>query len=123
MSAETVDDCCKSYLHKVLPADASLTQRIETRRAFYAGTWTALQLVLSISEDEREAEAQLRAWLQECEAFNAQVKTRRAWAMSRTPWVVLRYDVQPPQLECQRCGSRQELTLPAHRHCKERKAE
>lgn len=30
----------------------------------------------------------------------------------KMPWVVLQYDVQPPELRCKRCGSREVVNLP-----------
>jgi hypothetical protein len=42
----------KSYESRVLPADADETQRLETRRAFYAGAWHLLQVMIRLGEDD-----------------------------------------------------------------------
>jgi hypothetical protein len=62
----------ESYQSQVMPHDAGHSQRVETRRAFYAGAQAVLQMALAIGEDS-VSEAQgiilLETLKRECEAF------------------------------------------------------
>ena len=63
-----------SYRRDVVPARAPLIQLQETRRAFYAGAWAALQLLAAVSSDdvsEDAGAAYIESLHQECRDFVA----------------------------------------------------
>jgi hypothetical protein len=62
----------ESYERDVMPRDAGQDQRVETRRAFYAGAKAVLQMALQIGEDsvsEAQGVILLETLKRECEAF------------------------------------------------------
>lgn len=71
-----------TYEHRVLPGNCSDNQRIETRRAFYAGAAALLDLMISgMSDDEHctpEDEDHLNGLKDECDQFLAEVIAGRA---------------------------------------------
>jgi hypothetical protein len=75
MRLETVAESWATYRAKVLPADASQVQVVETRRSFYAGVYFCLMnLAFNIgddSTDEEEGLRELEKLKAECEAFAA----------------------------------------------------
>jgi hypothetical protein len=50
----TIFDKWKTYERVVIPAEASVSQREECRRAFYAGAWAAFGLVMAAVAPENE---------------------------------------------------------------------
>lgn len=73
MTVESVAASFATYCARVLPTDASDTQILECRRAFYAGAYFLLMNVAyNIGDDstsEDEGVAQLERLKDECEAF------------------------------------------------------
>lgn len=68
--SETLRQKWESYLTEVLPADAPEIQRVECRRAFYAGAKAVQAMLLATSElDEDSAVAVLERLDGELEAF------------------------------------------------------
>lgn len=64
----------ESYRAGVVPFDAPAVQVRETRKAFYAGAWAALNLLLELGRDslsEDEGARALEALHEECRAFSA----------------------------------------------------
>jgi len=57
MQADTVDNAWYSYARNVIPNDAPEVQYTECRRAFHAGAWAVLQVVIGIGEDSSVSEA------------------------------------------------------------------
>lgn len=77
----TIADQWASYEAEVLPATAGETQRIETRRGFYAGAQALLALINSVSIDdvsEDQGAAMIEQLHQELMAFSRDVQARRA---------------------------------------------
>ena len=62
-----------SYEAEVVPAEASDVQRLETKRAFYAGAWALLCMILhktqEIEEDDPAGQSFLKALHDELESF------------------------------------------------------
>lgn len=60
-----------SYEAEVLPPDAGETQRVETRRAFFAGSWHVLRTLIQLGDDfpVDEAAEVLERIRREIEAF------------------------------------------------------
>ena len=52
MTVDTIEATWESYRRDVLPADAPVVQRVECRRAFYAGFHAMLQVCLALGSDE-----------------------------------------------------------------------
>lgn len=76
----TLQSQWQSYADNVLPKDAPTVQRIETRRAFYAGAGAFFGLmtgdVCDVSDDA--GVAMIENWRQELAAFNAAVQAGSA---------------------------------------------
>jgi hypothetical protein len=68
----------ESYERGVMPADASEAQRIETRRAFYAGAQAAFAMVRSLPNDETAAVECLVGFQLELAQFAADVESGKA---------------------------------------------
>jgi hypothetical protein len=71
----------ESYERDVMPHDAGHSQRVETRRAFYAGAQAVLQMALAIGEDsvsEAQGVFALEVLRQECEAFVGLIREGKA---------------------------------------------
>jgi hypothetical protein len=58
----TISEGWTSYLQKVLPIDVGKVQRVETKRAFYAGAWHLLQAFKQMPDALTEEEGV--AWLE-----------------------------------------------------------
>lgn len=71
ISTETIADVYREFEKKCLPADAGANQRIETRRAFYAGCATMFGLVTSMcsTDSDDDGEALLSRLSSELEAY------------------------------------------------------
>lgn len=65
----TVADIWKSYNNEVLPADATETHRIETKRSFYAGFNAAFYMTLDKVSDQQK-----RVWEEELNTFVEMVR-------------------------------------------------
>lgn len=65
--AETVREMWQDYARAVLPRNASPTQVIETRRAFYGGAWS-LQCRCEANTIAGMETADFVAWLEKLEA-------------------------------------------------------
>jgi len=77
---ETVAQMWESF-SKVIPADAPDVQRIEMRRAFYAGVWGLLCSAKAVGRDEVSEEAGVAYFESvdaECRAFQADLLAGRA---------------------------------------------
>jgi hypothetical protein len=61
MADTTVQEGWMTYLQKVVPVDSGPTQKVETRRAFYAGAWHLLQMMKGLPDTWTEDEG--AAWL------------------------------------------------------------
>jgi len=57
----------------VVPPGASPTQVTETRRAFYGGALSLLDIVRQLPADDDAGVAELQALYDECRAFHKQV--------------------------------------------------
>lgn len=76
----------ESYDTHVLPANASETQRVETRRAFYAGAQAMFGLIQTLGEDSADdlneptdAEIdQIEGWEKELQGFVEQIRAGEA---------------------------------------------
>lgn len=74
----TMEGLWSSYAREVLPADAPEVQRVECRRAFYAGA-KAFEYALSEPPDELGgAVAQIAGLIDELEAFAGDVREGRS---------------------------------------------
>lgn len=56
------------YEREVIPADAGLTQRVESKRAFYAGAWCVLCLLAEACDDDDVDEDALGQYMDALEA-------------------------------------------------------
>jgi hypothetical protein len=77
----TLAEQWQTYAAQVLPANASRTQRIETRRGFYAGAQALLALINGVSIDDvsiDQGAAMLELLHQELLAFGNDVQAGRA---------------------------------------------
>lgn len=75
----TLDQEWLEYASKVLPKGCSLVQKQETRRAYYAGIWTLLQMVKGLGDEavsEEQAAQELEKLENECISFISQVGTK-----------------------------------------------
>jgi hypothetical protein len=48
----SIEECWTAYADRVLPADAGVVQRYETRKAFYAGFWSMLSICIRLGESD-----------------------------------------------------------------------
>jgi hypothetical protein len=48
----TIEECWTAYARRVLPPDAGVVQRHETRKAFYAGFWSMMSVCLRLGEPD-----------------------------------------------------------------------
>lgn len=70
----------KSYLDNVVPKNAGADQVMETRRAFYAGSWAMLQRLQSLGDDaysEAQGVVMLEMLSLELKAFLARLGINR----------------------------------------------
>ena len=58
--ASTIRHGWESYAAAVIPLEAERTQRIESRRCFYAGAWYLLQILNRVAEDDISEDAGVR---------------------------------------------------------------
>ncbi|MEH2029827.1 MAG: hypothetical protein V7K67_09145 [Nostoc sp.] len=68
-----------NYASKVLPKGCPPVQKQETRRAYYAGIWTLLQMVKELGDDEVSEEQgaqELEKLEEECVSFMSQVGSK-----------------------------------------------
>lgn len=68
-----------NYASRILPKGCSPVQRQETRRAYYAGIWTLLQMVKAIGDDEASEEQgvqELEKLENECISFMSQIGSK-----------------------------------------------
>ncbi|MBN3875229.1 hypothetical protein [Nostoc sp. JL23] len=73
---KTLEQEWLEYASKVLPKGCSPIQRQETRRAYYAGIWTLLQMVKELGDEEVSEEQgaqELDKLENECASFISQV--------------------------------------------------
>jgi len=73
MRMRTIREKWESYLARVVPPGASPTQVTETRRAFYGGALSLLDIVRQLPADDDAGVAELQALYDECRAFHKQV--------------------------------------------------
>jgi hypothetical protein len=74
--ANRMFDQWNDYRATVLPPRADMKKLRETRRAFYAGAWAAMQLLMAVGQtqvSEFEGAAYLEKLLQELDAFKRRV--------------------------------------------------
>lgn len=70
----------KAYRQRVMAAQVSKIQEIETRRAFYAGAHATISLVKNMPDfpDEDDGVRYLQSIMEECDEFNEKIKRGEA---------------------------------------------
>ncbi len=64
----------ESFEEQVIPPDAGLCQRVEMRRAFYAGAWAVLTELMTVDGVLLDAGVEIAgALMRECVAFKESV--------------------------------------------------
>jgi len=71
-------DAMAEYMERVLPAEASKDQVIETRRAFYAGAQTMMRIWIEVPDDDKVVDAMFKGITQEFQEFLDKVKQGEA---------------------------------------------
>jgi hypothetical protein len=72
----TLEQGWLEYASKVLPKGCSPVQKQETRRAYYMGVWTLMQMIKGLGDDEVSEEQgakELEKLENECKNFISQV--------------------------------------------------
>ncbi|MFN6572381.1 hypothetical protein [Dendronalium sp. ChiSLP03b] len=73
---KTLEQEWLEYASRVLPKGCSPIQKQETRRAYYAGIWTFMQMIKELGDDEVSEEQgaeELEKLENECKDFFSQV--------------------------------------------------
>ena len=66
----TVLSLFEIYAKNVIPNNASETQKVETKQAFFAGVFSVMQAMLNLADlSEEEGAALLDKWNEECHDF------------------------------------------------------
>ena len=76
MSKKRIEAEWNNFEKAVMPKDASTLQRVEMRRAFYAGVWAMLQTAKELTDEsttEEEGAMALDAIQAECMEFMSRV--------------------------------------------------
>jgi hypothetical protein len=76
---KTLEQEWLNYSSRILPKGCSPVQRQETRRAYYAGIWTLLQMVKEIGDDEVSEDQgvqELEKLENECINFMSQIGSK-----------------------------------------------
>lgn len=78
----SVAEYCKLFEETVVPPGAPEIQRIEMRRAFYCGFWSALQAGIELSaecqDNDQKAVLMMQGLHDECFAFRLEVEAGKA---------------------------------------------
>lgn len=78
----TLDECWKKYELMAIPDDAGSVQRREMRRAFYAGAYSLISLMLDATDtagdDEDRGAEMIAAYEKECRDFAEAARTGKA---------------------------------------------
>ena len=69
----TLDKLCKSYLSKVVPAEANIVQVTETRQAFMSGAMILLKAITNMPDDDNEALEMMNFLQEEIDAFSVEM--------------------------------------------------